>query len=93
MSDLRSLVIGLVLAAWCDQSGTGPKPQTNRICMPTATAPNPLFERIAREQLHVETLATRNRDSLDFHEVSVHGIHRALQAAFDAGQAAAKAPT
>jgi len=56
--------------------------------MPTTTAPNPLFERIAREHLHVETLVTRNRDHLDFHEVSVRGIERALQAAFEAGQAA-----
>ncbi len=53
--------------------------------------PNPLFERIACEHLHVETLAERRSDSLDFHEVSVWGIERALQAAFDAGMQTAKA--
>jgi hypothetical protein len=45
-----------------------------------------LFTRIAREHLDIETLETRNMDSLDFHEVSVWEIRQALQAAFEAGQ-------
>jgi len=44
---------------------------------------------IAKEHLFVETLETRNSDSLDFHDVSAEGIRRALTAAFEAGQKAA----
>ena len=45
-----------------------------------------LFEQIAKKHCRVETLETRNRDSLDFHDVSVWGLKSALQAAFDAGR-------
>ena len=45
-----------------------------------------LLNQIAAEHLHIDTLATRNRDRLDFHEVSVWGLKEALQAAFTAGQ-------
>jgi hypothetical protein len=45
-----------------------------------------LLNQIAAEHLHIDTLATRNRDHLDFHEVSVWGLKEALQAAFTAGQ-------
>ena len=45
-----------------------------------------LLNQIAAEHLHIDTLATRNSDSLDFHEVSVWGFKQALQAAFTAGQ-------
>jgi len=44
-----------------------------------------LFESIALDHLFIETLQTRHRDSLDFHDVSVWGVKSALQAAFDAG--------
>jgi hypothetical protein len=46
-----------------------------------------IFSRIAREHLRIETLETRMRDSLDFHEVHVVGVVRALEAAYLAGQA------
>jgi len=46
---------------------------------------DPLFTAIAREHLGIATLETRNRDALDFHEVSVCGIKRALLAAYQAG--------
>ncbi len=46
-----------------------------------------LFTRIAREELMIETLEPRNRDALDFHEVSVIAIRRALEAAYRAGRA------
>lgn len=46
-----------------------------------------LFTKIARKHLHIETLETRNRDCLDFHEVGVVGVQRALQDAYDAGRA------
>jgi hypothetical protein len=52
-----------------------------------------LFEQIALEHLFIETLETRNMDSLDFHDVSVRGIKSALQAAFDAGRQAANTTT
>lgn len=49
-----------------------------------------LLTAIAKEHLHLETLETRNSDSLDFHEVSVWGVKAALEAAFEAGKSAAK---
>ena len=55
---------------------------------PTALSPDEielLFESIALDHLLIETLQTRHRDSLDFHDVSVWGVKSALQAAFDAG--------
>ncbi|SEP27683.1 hypothetical protein SAMN04490248_1695 [Salinihabitans flavidus] len=51
-----------------------------------------MFEAVAREHLFVETLETRNRDALDFTEVSVWGIRAALEAAFEAGRRAGNAP-
>ena len=50
-----------------------------------------LLESIALDHLFIETLQTRHRDSLDFHDVSVWGVKSALQAAFDAGLHAAGA--
>ena len=49
------------------------------------TAPSSLLEQIALKHLFVETLQTQNRDSLDFHDVSVWAIESALKAAFEAG--------
>jgi len=45
-----------------------------------------LLNSIAAEHLYIDTLATRNSDSLDFHDLSVWGIKAALTAAFEAGQ-------
>jgi hypothetical protein len=47
-----------------------------------------LLAQIALDPLFIETLATRNSDSLDFHEVSVWGVKSALMAAYQAGLAA-----
>ncbi len=44
------------------------------------------IEKIAKEILWLETLETRNSDSLYFHEVSVWGLKEALIAAYKAGQ-------
>jgi len=44
-----------------------------------------LLNQIAAEHLHIDTLATRNSDRLDFHEVSVWGLKEALEAAFTDG--------
>ncbi len=59
---------------------------------PTALSPEEielLLESIALDHLFIETLQTRHRDSLDFHDVSIWGVKSALQAAFDAGLRAA----
>jgi hypothetical protein len=40
---------------------------------------------IARDRLGIETLAVRNRDSLDFHDVSVACLAQALGDAYEAG--------
>ncbi len=47
---------------------------------------NERLEAIARRTLGIETLAARNSDSLDFHEVSVWQIKAALEAAYEAGR-------
>lgn len=47
-----------------------------------------LLARIALDHLFIETLKTRNSDSLDFHDVSVWGVKSALMAAYQAGLAA-----
>lgn len=56
---------------------------------PTAPATDKQLEKIALDHLFIETLQTRNRDALDFHDVSVWAIKSALEAAYKAGQAAA----
>jgi hypothetical protein len=44
-----------------------------------------LLTRIAQRTLRIETLESRRRDSLDFHEVSVLELRDALEAAYNAG--------
>jgi hypothetical protein len=49
-----------------------------------------LLLEIAAKHFHtVETLETRNRDRLDFHDVAVWSIRAALEEAFEAGRRAA----
>ena len=45
---------------------------------------------IASSFLQLETLATRNSDSLDFHDLAVWQIKAALEAAYEAGQKEAR---
>ena len=45
---------------------------------------------IALESLNIESLETRNRGDLDFHELAVWQIKEALEAAYQAGAAAAR---
>ena len=57
-------------------------------------APNPvpseaLLAEIAMKHFFIDTLETRNSDSLDFHDVAVWAIRSALEAAYAAGAAAA----
>jgi hypothetical protein len=42
--------------------------------------------RIAARILGIGTLDTRHSDALDFHELSVAGLRRALEAAYEAGR-------
>ncbi len=49
-----------------------------------------LLAAIAKEQLRIDTLETRNSDSLDFHDVAVWSVKAALEAAYRLGLAAAK---
>jgi len=58
--------------------------------MSAAKSMNATIENIAREILDLETLETRNMDGLDFHELSVLEIRKALEAAYNAGRKAAK---
>lgn len=68
--------------------------------MPRRPTTNPTAQRdalllqIAERHLFLETLETRNADSLDFHEHAVWAVRSALEAAFEAGRsAAAETPT
>jgi hypothetical protein len=75
-----------------DKQPTTKEPLMAKKTSPTALSPDEielLFESIALDHLFIETLQTRHRDSLDFHDVSVWGVKSALQAAFDAGLRAA----
>jgi hypothetical protein len=44
-----------------------------------------LLETIAREGLRIPTLTVRGRDALDFHDVGVVSVERALRRAYVAG--------
>jgi len=52
-----------------------------------------LLELIAKQELGLKTLATRNSDSLDFHDISVWKIRAALRRAYHAGRNSAGLPT
>ena len=47
------------------------------------------LNQIARDTLRIETLKTRNSDSLDYHDLAVWEIRTALQNAYTAGSMAA----
>lgn len=49
---------------------------------------NQTLARIAARELGIETLKPRMRDCLDFHEIHVAAIERALIAAYEAGMKA-----
>ena len=54
----------------------------------TKTSRDRILARIAIEVLRISTLKTRKGSSLDFHEVAVWELHRALELAFMMGQRA-----
>ncbi len=45
-----------------------------------------VFTQIARKHLRIETLETRKRDCLDFHDVAVWCVKDALEEAYEAGR-------
>ena len=51
---------------------------------------NTILTKIAAKFLGLETLQTRNSDSLDFHDLSTASVKAALEAAYKAGYEAAK---
>ena len=51
---------------------------------------NAILTEIAKEELQIETLEKRWSDNLDFYDVSVGGIKRALERAYEAGQQSVK---
>ena len=53
-----------------------------------SAAPEALILDIATRHFFIETLETRNRDRLDFHDVAVWAIRAALEEAFEAGRRA-----
>ena len=56
-----------------------------------SAAPEALILDIATRHFFIETLETRNRDRLDFHDVAVWAIRAALEEAFEAGRRAGAA--
>jgi len=52
------------------------------------TAPEALILEIATKHFFVETLETRNRDRLDFHDVAVWATRAAIEEACEAGRIA-----
>lgn len=67
--------------------------------MPRRPTTNPTAQRdalllqIAERHLFLETLETRNADSLDFQEHAIWAVRSALEAAFEAGRRAGPAKT
>ena len=64
----------------------------SRKANPTA-ARDALIIEIAQRRFFIETLETRSRDRLDFHDVAVWAICGALEEAFEAGRRSAETTT
>lgn len=67
--------------------------KTQTVALPTraeieARLLNDVLTPIARDVLGIETLETRKADSLDFHEVAVWEVRKALVAAYQRGYSA-----
>ena len=65
-----------------NKTNTKARKTRNNIAVTTAET---VLAGIASKHLWIETLAERKRDGLDFHEVSVVAVRKALQAAYEAG--------
>jgi hypothetical protein len=51
-----------------------------------------IIQEIAARVLDIETLEPGKRDSLDFHEIAIWNLKKALEAAYEAGLAAGRKP-
>jgi len=71
------------------QLSHGDEPMTAKTAPAKAPSEALLLEIATRHFHTIETLETRNRDRLDFHDVAVWAIRAALEAAYAAGHAAA----
>ena len=72
------------------QLSPGDDAMTTKTKAPAKAPSEALLLEIAAKHFHtVETLETRNRDRLDFHDVAVWSIRAALEEAFEAGSRAA----
>lgn len=56
----------------------------------TSARTHKTLEQIAQAHLNIPTLTERKMDDLDFHNVGVWEVRRALEAAYQAGLAAAE---
>ena len=72
------------------QLSHGDDAMTTKTKAPAKAPSEALLLEIAAKHFHsIETLETRNRDRLDFHDVAVWSIRAALEEAFEAGRRAA----
>jgi hypothetical protein len=85
------------LISGADRANVIPAKQTNApgaaAMDASRTAPDALILEIAQRRFFIETLETRNSDSLDFHDVAVWAIRAALEEAFEAGRRAVEPNT
>jgi len=44
------------------------------------------IEKIAKDEFFIETLETRNSDQLDFYDISVWSVKKALERAYELGK-------
>lgn len=58
---------------------------TTNATNPTTRRSEQMLDAIAREVLGLETLETRNAGHLDFHELAVWQVRKALRLAYSAG--------
>lgn len=69
------------------QPSPGDDAMTTKTTTLTKAPSEALLLEIAAKHFHgIETLETRNRDRLDFHDVAVWSIRAALEEAFEAGR-------
>jgi len=87
-AQVTQLVNHGVLQAWKTRAQIRLQPTFAKMVIAVADRDGRLLA-IAKRHTIFETLETRNRDSLDFHEVSAEGLRRALADAYEAGRAAA----
>ena len=67
---------------------TQPKKRARGPTQPQPDQLTALLEKIAREELGIETLEERRSDRLDFHEVGVVKLRKALERAYRLGREA-----